>query len=160
MFGWFDRKHFAWLARFMQRVPIFPIPGSGRYMRQPLYVGDFCDIIIACMLQQPERQAYNITGLERIDYIDLMRTIRTIIGSATPIVRLPYWLFWLLLKIYAVFDRNPPFTTPQLKALVAGDEFEEFDWPTTFDVQATPLRQALDATFTDSSYSKIVLNRR
>ena len=41
MFGWFDRKHLGWLSRFMQRMPIFPIPGHGRYMRQPLYVGDF-----------------------------------------------------------------------------------------------------------------------
>ena len=41
MFGWFDRKHLGWLARFMCRVPVFPIPGSGEYLRQPLYVGDF-----------------------------------------------------------------------------------------------------------------------
>jgi uncharacterized protein YbjT (DUF2867 family) len=29
MFGWFDRKHLGWLARFMQRSPVFPIPGDG-----------------------------------------------------------------------------------------------------------------------------------
>ena len=41
MFGWFDRKHLGWLARFMQKTPLFPVPGSGRYLRQPLYAGDF-----------------------------------------------------------------------------------------------------------------------
>ena len=46
MFGWFDRKHLGWLSRFMKKVPIFPIPGHGRYMRQPLYVMDFANIII------------------------------------------------------------------------------------------------------------------
>jgi len=35
MFGWFDRKHLGWLSRFMKKIPVFPIPGSGRYMRQP-----------------------------------------------------------------------------------------------------------------------------
>ena len=25
MFGWFDRKHVGWLARFMQKTPVFPI---------------------------------------------------------------------------------------------------------------------------------------
>lgn len=160
MFGWFDRKHFAWLARLMQRIPVFPVPGSGRYMRQPLYVVDFCDVIIACILQQPDRQSYNITGLEKIDYIDMMRMIRTIIGCRTPIVRIPYRLFWLLLKIYAMFDRTPPFTTPQLEALVAGDDFEVFDWPTAFNIEATPLREALHSTFTDPNYSGIVLKRR
>jgi uncharacterized protein YbjT (DUF2867 family) len=47
MFGWFDRKHLGWLARFMKKLPIFPIPGHGRYLRQPLYVGDICEIIMA-----------------------------------------------------------------------------------------------------------------
>ena len=49
MFGWFDRKHLGWLARFMARMPVFPVPGHGRYLRQPLYAGDFCDIIMACI---------------------------------------------------------------------------------------------------------------
>ena len=49
MFGWFDRKHLGWLARFMHKTPVFPIPGSGRYMRQPLYAGDFCNIIISAV---------------------------------------------------------------------------------------------------------------
>jgi len=47
MFGWFDRKHLGWLSRFMKKVPVFPIPGHGQYMRQPLYAGDFCAIIIS-----------------------------------------------------------------------------------------------------------------
>ena len=44
MFGWFDRKHLGWLAQFML-LP-FPIP-IGRFIRQPLYVGDFCMLISA-----------------------------------------------------------------------------------------------------------------
>ena len=28
MFGWFDRKHLGWLARFMQKAPVFPDPGQ------------------------------------------------------------------------------------------------------------------------------------
>ena len=46
MFGWFDRKHVGWLGRFMQRVPVFPVPGDGKFLRQPLYAGDFADIIV------------------------------------------------------------------------------------------------------------------
>ena len=76
MFGWFDRKHLGWLARFMQKAPVFPIPGSGRYLRQPLYAGDFCDIIMACIEQRPVGKAYNISGQEQIDYIDLIRAVK------------------------------------------------------------------------------------
>lgn len=69
MFGWFDRKHLGWLSRFMKRVPVFPIPGHGRYLRQPLYVGDFCDIIVSCIEQRRVGGVYNITGLQKIDWV-------------------------------------------------------------------------------------------
>ncbi len=90
MFGWFDRKHLGWLARFMKKVPVFPMPGSGRYLRQPLYAGDFCDIIMACIEQRPVGQTFNISGQEKIDYIDLIRAVKEACGARAPIVRIPY----------------------------------------------------------------------
>jgi nucleoside-diphosphate-sugar epimerase len=157
MFGWFDRKHLSWLARFMQRVPVFPIPGDGRYLRQPLYAGDFCNIIMACIDQGRAGEAYNISGGERIDYIDLMRAVKEATGARAPIVRVPYGLFWLMLYVYGLFSRDPPFTTTQLEALVTPDVFELIDWPAIFGVTPTPLRAALEETFRHPTYSKVVL---
>jgi nucleoside-diphosphate-sugar epimerase len=158
MFGWFDRKHIGWLARFMRRVPIFPIPGSGRYLRQPLYVGDLCGIIMSCIDKRPSNAAYNISGQEKIDYIELMREVKRTCGARAAIVRIPYGLFWVLLWTYGLFDRNPPFTTKQLEALVTPDVFEVIDWPGIFVVEATPLHRALEQTFQHPEYSKIVLD--
>lgn len=156
MFGWFDRKHLGWLRRLMRKAPVFPIPGSGRYLRQPLYAGDFANIIGACLNRRVEG-VYNISGLERVDYIDLIRMIREIDGGRTPIVRIPVWLFSFLLKAYALFDRDPPFTTAQLKALTTPDVFEVIDWPGIFGVQPVPLREALTATFKDPTYADVEL---
>jgi nucleoside-diphosphate-sugar epimerase len=157
MFGWFDRKHLGWLARFMKRVPIFPIPGDGRYPRQPLYVGDFCDIVMSCIARHPKGTAYNISGLERIDYLDLIKAVKEACGARVPIMRVPYRLFWLLLYVYGLFDHDPPFTTKQLEALVAPDVFEVTDWPTIFEVRPTPLKVALAETFRHPVYSQIEL---
>ena len=157
MFGWFDRKHLGWLSRFMQKIPVFPIPGNGRYMRQPLYVRDFCNIIVSCMENEPKGEVYNITGRENVDYVDIIRTIRDTIRARTLIIHIPYWLFWVLLKIYAVFDKDPPFTADQLKALVAGDEFEVIPWWDIFHVTPTPFKKAIEETFTDPTYSRLTL---
>lgn len=157
MFGWFDRKHLGWLARFMQKVPLFPIPGSGRYLRQPLYAGDFCDIIMAC-IDRRLSGTYNISGREKIDYIDLIRAVKETTGARARIVRIPYSVFWALLWLYRLFDRDPPFTTTQLEALVTPDVFELIDWPGIFGVKATPLREALAETFRHKTYSQIVLD--
>lgn len=157
MFGWFDRKHLGWLARFMQKSPVFPIPGNGRYLRQPLYVGDFCEVIKACIETPRPGQSFNITGQEKIDYVDLIRAVRTATGSRTSIIHVPYFVFWALLKAYALVDRDPPFTTLQLKALVTPDVFEVTDWPKIFEVKATSLTDALAQTFSHPVYAKIAL---
>ncbi|OZI20934.1 NAD-dependent dehydratase [Bordetella genomosp. 9] len=157
MYGWFDRKHLGWLARFMKKVPVFPIPGDGRFMRQPLYAGDFCDIIINCIEQRKGPGIFNISGQEYIDYIDIIRNIKRVTGARAAIVKIPYGLFHFLLRTWAIFDSNPPFTTQQLEALVAKDEFEIIDWPGIFGVRYTPFAQAIDETFNDPRYSQIEL---
>jgi len=157
MFGWFDPKHLGWLARFMKRVPVFPIPGHGRYMRQPLYNRDFCRVILACMKSQPAGAVYDLTGPDRIDYIDMIRTIRDVKGLRTPIVRIPYTLFSSLLRIYAIFSSKPPFTADQLTALTAGDEFRGVDIQAVFGFAPTPFRKAIEETFRHPVYSDIAL---
>ncbi len=157
MYGWFDRKHVGWLARFMQRVPVFPIPGNGRYLRQPLYAGDFCDVIVSS-LETEKTGAYNITGQERVEYIDLMRAVKRAVGAKARIIKIPYRVFWLLLKLNALRDKNPAFTPRQLEALVTPDVFEVIDWPGIFGVRATPLQEALNQTFQDPTYSQVALD--
>jgi nucleoside-diphosphate-sugar epimerase len=157
MFGWFDRKHLGWLSRFMKEVPIFPIPGQGRYMRQPLYVGDFCKIIISCIENRIVDGIYNISGHERVDYIDIIREIKRATGARALIIKIPYGLFYSLIWIWGLFDQNPPFTTQQLSALSAKDEFEVIDWPGIFGVAYTPFAKAIDETFNDPTYSKVIL---
>lgn len=157
MFGWFDRKHLGWLSRFMRKVPVFPIPGHGRYVRQPLYVGDFCNIIVRCIETARAGEVLNISGIERIDYVEMIRQIRDTMSLRTPIVHIPYGLFKVLLDIWGLFDANPPFTSAQLAALTAGDEFEVIDWPAKFDLQATPFADAVRETYCDPTYSGVVL---
>lgn len=157
MFGWFDRKHLGWLSRFMQRIPVFPVPGDGRFMRQPLYAGDFCKIILSCIEKPEINGVHNISGREKIDYIDLMKKVKKATGSRTVILKIPYAFFYFLLWFWSLFDKDPPFTTEQLAALTAGDEFEIIDWPSIFGVESTPLEVALSETFCDPTYSKIDL---
>jgi nucleoside-diphosphate-sugar epimerase len=156
MFGWFDRKHIGWLARFMQKSPLFPIPGNGKYLRQPLYAGDLADII-ASALDTQITGSYNITGQTDVYYLELIQRVKEVSGAKTKLVKIPYSVFWSLLKANELIDRYPAFTTEQLEALVTPDAFEAIDWPGIFGVRPTPLREALEITFRDPSYSKVAL---
>ena len=157
MFGWFDRKHLGWLRRFMDRTAVFPIPGDGKFTRQPLYVGDFAAIIISS-LDSRKTGTYDISGLEKIYYGDLIRLIHETVKPKARIVYIPYSMFWALLFVYGKLNSKPPFTTSQLEALVLPETFPVIDWPQMFDVTPTPLHDAIRESYLDSTYGNIVLD--
>lgn len=159
MFGWFDPKHLGWLSRFMEKTPLFPIPGDGRFMRQPLYERDFCRCIVRCIETQPAGAIYDVCGDTRIDYVDIIRTIKRVKRLRTWIVHIPFGFFAFLLKTYALFSGKPPFTADQLKALAAGDEFSGVDTFATFGVRQTPFEEAVRESYCDPRYSHVVLKR-
>jgi nucleoside-diphosphate-sugar epimerase len=159
MFGWFDPKHLGWLSRFMARTPLFPIPGHGRYMRQPLYERDFCRCVIVALEREPEGAIYDVVGDTRIDYVDIIRTIKRVKQLRTPIVHIPYRLFRLLLQTYALFSSKPPFTAAQLEALTAGDDFRGVDTEAVFGVRQTPFEDAVRESYCDPRYAHITLAR-
>ncbi len=157
MFGWFDRKHLGWLRRFMDRAPVFPVPGSGKFRRQPLYAGDF-SAIIASAIETRITGTYDISGRAEIDYIDIIRQIKAVTGAKTAILKIPYGAFYALLWVYARLDKNPPFTVNQLQALVIPEVFAVIDWPKIFGVKETPLREAFEETYLDPRYGAMVLD--
>lgn len=157
MFGWFDKKHLGWLSRFMKKTPVFPIPSDGKFLRQPLYARDMASVVIKAMEQQPKGKEYNIIGQEDIDYIDIIRRIKKVCGLKTMIIKLPYGFFKFLMKGYAFFFGKAPFTADQLDALSAGDYFSSDPWWDIFGVTPTPFNQALEETFLNETYSKIIL---
>ncbi len=152
MYGCFDAKHLGWLTRFLEKFPIFPVPGSGKFMRQPLYVMDLCMVVLSCIKKGPTNKIHNIIGLERIDYIDLIKIIAREKGLKRWYVHLPLPIFGFLMNIYAFIARKPPFTSDQMKALVAGDEFPIEPWQKQFGVRYTPFAQAIKETFHSPCY--------
>lgn len=156
MFGCFDRKHFGWLARFMRKSPLFPLPGSGEYARQPLYVRDFCAIIASC-LEHLLSGTYNISGLETLTYAEIIRRLRGITHAHSLLLPIPVSAFRLMLKAAALILSNPPFTVEQLNSVITSDTFELIDWPEIFGISATPFEEALKQTFTDPRFTDIVL---
>jgi nucleoside-diphosphate-sugar epimerase len=159
MFGWFDPKHLGWLARFMEKTPVFPIPGDGRYMRQPLYIRDFCRALLWAIENEPRGQVYDVVGAHRIDYVDIIRLIKRVKGLRTAIVHIPVPVFAGLLRFYALFSRKPPFTADQLKALAAGDDFKGVDTEQAFGFRQTPFEQAVRESYCDPRYSHVLVHR-
>ncbi|MDR2354515.1 MAG: NAD(P)-dependent oxidoreductase [Deltaproteobacteria bacterium] len=159
LFGWFDPKHLGWLSRFMEKYPIFPIPGHGNYLRQPLYVRDFCRALIWCMENTPQGKAYDLTGSENVTYLEIIKTIKKIKKLKTLIIKLPCGLFRFLMKFYSIFSKHPPFVADQLDSLIAGDFFTGDSFLENFGFTTTPFYEAMAETLTKKPYSSVTLKR-
>lgn len=159
MFGWFDPKHLGWLSRFMAKTPVFPIPGDGRFMRQPLYIRDFCRALVWAGENRPAGTVYDVVGATRIDYVDIIRLIKKVKGLGTWIVHIPMGLFAALLRLYALFSSKPPFTADQLAALSAGDDFKGVDTEAAFGFRQTPFEEAVRESYCDPRYSHVLVER-
>ena len=158
MFGGFDPKHLGWLSRFMEKIPVFPIPGDGKFLRQPLYVVDFCRVLIWCAENSPIGRRIDIVGQEDINYIDIIRNIKKAKGLHTILIKLPIPIFRFLMKAYGLISKHPPFVADQLDALMAGDYFTGDDMA-QFGITPTPFAEAIHETFTHPKYSTVVLER-
>ena len=93
--------------------------------------------------------------MEKLFYIDIIKLIKKNIASSCWIVKINYDLFKFLLKFYAIFSRNPPFTVSQLEALVIPEEFEIADWPKKTGVTPTNFEEAIKHTFQESPYRNV-----
>jgi len=156
MFGCFDSKHLGWITRLMEKFPIIPVPGSGKYLRQTLYVNDLCKIILELTRRNPENKTWNVIGKEKIYYIDLLRKIVHARGWKKWFVKMPLPLFGLMLRAYSLITGKPMFTKDQMNALVAGDLFPVENWCEEFNVEYTPFDKAIWETWhcENSKYAK------
>jgi NADH dehydrogenase len=77
-------NNIAWLLR---HFPFFAIPGTGDYGLQPVFVEDLAVLAVAAGHTQ-ENVVIDAVGPEIYKYADLVRLIRTTVGSTSRIVHL------------------------------------------------------------------------
>jgi len=149
MYGPGDVKHLGHILGMMERLPLLPIPGHGRYMRQPLFVGDLVGVILAALERGPSGQAHNVIGHERLTFIHLLRRVARLRGAHCLLLPVPLPFFRLALAVLGWTSRRPPFTREQLRALMAGDDFPVDPWAEHFGVRYTPFEEAAPEVYAD-----------
>lgn len=148
MYGCFDYKHLGFLTSLMEKLPVLPFPGHGKYVRQPLYVIDLCNVIKSSIDQGPTNQVHNLIGKEQIYFLDLLKIIKKKRKILCLLLPLPLKLFAFLVKLWGIIFGKAPFVKDQILALTAGDVFPVSDWETEFGVKYTKFDQAFDEILT------------
>lgn len=144
MYGAGDNKHFYALINLMRKFPFFPMPGGGKYIRQPLYAMDFAHVIKDC-IKDPKAGIFNISGLELITFKDCLMKFKRHYQCFSLIIPIPVFMFRFLLRAAAFITKKVPFTEQQLDALIIPETFERIDWPTIFNTTYTKFEDGIKA---------------
>ena len=78
-------NNIAWILR---RMPIFALPGNGRYPVQPVHIEDLARICEQAAHAQGD-VIIDAAGPETMSFAELVQTIREAVGTRSPILHLP-----------------------------------------------------------------------
>lgn len=137
MYGPTDDKNIGFLIDFAKKIPCFPIPGRGKWPRQPIYVDDMCNLVISIMNNFPKNKIYSINGKDTIYFKDMIKIVLKQLGGFKFRVFLPVGLFKFLMMSYQKLFRMSQFTSDQVDSLTAEDVFPDYPWWDEFDINIT-----------------------
>ncbi len=137
MYGPTDDKNIGYLINFAKKVPCFPIPGHGKWPRQPIYIDDMCHLIIKIMGNFPHNKIYSINGKEIIYFKDMIKIVLSNIDGVKFRLFMPISIFKFLMMSYQKVVGSVQFTPDQVESLTSGEVFPNYPWWEEFGIDVT-----------------------
>ena len=106
------------IAWFLRHLPVFGIPGDGRYRLQPVFVEDYADRIVEAGSME-ENVITDVAGPEIFTFDELVRSLRDAIGSRTTLVHMPSGLALAGTRAVSLYLRDMVLTAAELRGLMA-----------------------------------------
>jgi nucleoside-diphosphate-sugar epimerase len=102
---------FGTVLGFIQKLPVVPVLGNGRWISAPVYVGDVAQAIVACIEHDATiGKRYDIGGPDLIRFDDLIDKLAATVGRRRPKLHIPFGLALLLARVATKLLPNPPIT--------------------------------------------------
>ena len=115
------------LAAWINRFGFIPVNGKATGLRQPVHADDLAQASVTAMLSEEDLPGVmNLCGGETLSYSEMVCRIFAAFGKPARLVRLPQWLFALLIKLAGLFksgrDINSEMVRRQRIDLVFDDQ--------------------------------------
>ena len=108
-------NNIAWMLR---KFPLFPIPGSGEYRVQPVYVGDLAELAVGVSAGNDD-VTLDAVGPEVFSYTELVRLLMEKTGASSRLTRVSPALTLLGAKLMGLLLRDIVLTRDEIDGLSA-----------------------------------------
>jgi len=105
------------IAYFLRRMPVFTVFGDGSYRAQPMTLDAFADIAVEAIDGAHASQTIAVAGPIDWPFIDMVRAVRSAVGSRTAVVQAPPFVALAGLKVAGLFLRDVVLTSDEIKGL-------------------------------------------
>ena len=109
-------NNIAWILR---RMPLFVVPGDGRYLVQPIHVDDLARICLQAAHGRSD-VTMDAAGPDTMSFEELVRAIRDAVGRRTPILHAPPAAMAALARALGLIVRDVVLTADEIRGLTAG----------------------------------------
>jgi nucleoside-diphosphate-sugar epimerase len=109
-------NNIAWILR---RMPLFALPGSGRYPVQPVHVDDLASVCLQAAEVDGDA-ILDAAGPETMIFDELVQAIRRAVGSRSPIVHLPAPAMAVIARALGLVVRDVVLTRDEIAGLTSG----------------------------------------
>jgi NADH dehydrogenase len=109
-------NNIAWILR---RMPIFAIPGDGRYPVQPVHIDDLTRICLEAAVADGN-VILDAAGPETMTFEELVHAVRRAVGARAPIVYLPPIAMAGVARALGLLVRDVVLTWEEIQGLMAG----------------------------------------
>lgn len=107
-------NNIAWM---MRRFPLLPVPGSGDYRVQPIYVADLARLLVEAGSRNDD-EAFDAAGPEAMSYQAMLELLRDRLGLRTRIVHWPPSAALLGSRLIGLLVRDVVLTGNELRGLM------------------------------------------
>jgi nucleoside-diphosphate-sugar epimerase len=109
-------NNIAWILR---RMPVFPVPGDGRYRVQPVHVEDLARLCVEAAGDDEDR-LLDAAGPEQMSFGETVALVRSAVGGFAPIVPVPSRLMALAAHGLGALKSDIVLTRDEISGLTAG----------------------------------------
>jgi uncharacterized protein YbjT (DUF2867 family) len=109
-------NNIAWILR---RMPVFPVPGDGRYRVQPVHVEDLARLCVRSAGDEEDR-VLDAAGPEQMSFAEAVALVRSAVGGFAPIVPVPSRLMALAAQGLGTLVSDVVLTRDEISGLTSG----------------------------------------